>query len=104
MLTWAVEAVSPEKIDCKIDGDNTLLCLAVALRNILVVKQLLKKGANLNIANNQGNTPIMLAIQQKQLEMTYFLLSQRPDLSWQNQQGKTAYSLALENRWGFLSS
>jgi ankyrin repeat protein len=99
ILTYAANSVSSERIDDKVDGNNTLLCLAVILMNMLIARRLLDKGANLNKPNNQGNTPIMLAIKQKQLEMTYFLLSRHPDLSWQNLQKETAYTLALENGW-----
>lgn len=103
LLTCAASSVSSEQIDGKVEGSHTLLCLAVMLNNMLIVKQLLEKNANLNLPNNIGDTPTMLAIKQKQLTLTQFLLSRRPDLSLKNHKGESAYNLALENGWKLSS-
>jgi ankyrin repeat protein len=98
-MLLTVERHYPFLMEEKLDGINTLLCLAVEIGEIELVKRLLAKGVNLNGQNDEGNSPIMLAVKSKQLELVYFLLSRSPNLSLQNQQGKTAYALAAENGW-----
>jgi ankyrin repeat protein len=101
-MLLAVEQRYPFLMEQKLDGINTLFCLAVEIGEIELIKRLLDKGVNLNGQNGEGNSPIMLAIKREQLELIYFLLSKYADLSLQNQQGKTAYTLAEESGWEVL--
>jgi ankyrin repeat protein len=103
VLACAVSSISSEEINYKVEGHTSLLCLAVGLNNMRLVKQLLDKGADINIANQNGDTPIMLAIRNKQLLLTHVLFSKEPNLFLQNKKGETAYSLALENSWDIFS-
>jgi serine/threonine-protein phosphatase 6 regulatory ankyrin repeat subunit B len=103
VLACAVSSASSEEINYRVGGHNSLLCLAVILNNMQLVKQLLNKGADINLANQDGDTPIMLAIRKKELLLTHVLLSKRPNLFLKNTKGETAYSLALENNWDLFS-
>jgi ankyrin repeat protein len=99
LLFWAGQTVPIEQIDEKVDGTNTLLCLAVILADLFTIDHLLVKGASLNVPDKEGNTPFMLAIIHRQSEMMQILLTRHPDLTLKNHQGKTAHIVALENGW-----
>lgn len=56
--------------------------------NINIAETLLKRGADVNITNNQGETPIFY-IDDNELELAQLLLDYGADLTIKNKQGKT---------------
>ena len=62
-----------------------------------VLRLLLKKGANVNAAGEDGWTPLMLAVRAGKLAAVEALLGAGADVAAQNQQGSTALHLAAIN-------
>lgn len=79
----------------EIRNSDTALTLAVSLNFPEMVKLLLDKGANVNLANEHGNPPLIIAIVSGDLEMTRLLLNQNADTNVVNRIGDTAFEVAL---------
>jgi ankyrin repeat protein len=94
MLLAAVDYYSIDPND-KIDGNYTLLGLAVELEDLVILKKLIKKGASPDIVNKEGNTPLMLAIKRNNLVEFAALFLLTRNFNQQNQQGDTALMLAI---------
>lgn len=65
--------------------------------NSLVVKTLIKAGANLDLQDQEGFTALMMAIQKKYNEAAKVLLEAGASLDLQNQKGLTALMIAVTN-------
>ena len=66
-----------------------------------IMEFLLKKGANIDVADGEGNTPLMLAIKKplfsrKKKEIIEFLVKRGADVNKANKDGYTAFTLALK--------
>ena len=68
-------------IDNKDSQGRTPLILAFEQERYDLAKELLSKGANLNVKDNQGRTPLMIALQKGQTEMAILLISNGADIS-----------------------
>ncbi|HEV2601499.1 MAG TPA: ankyrin repeat domain-containing protein [Candidatus Babeliales bacterium] len=63
-----------------------------------IMKELLAKGADINIQNKDGATPLMLAAQQGKLDIVQFLVDASANKDAQDKKGKTALMLAAYSR------
>jgi hypothetical protein len=70
---------------------------AVELGNIERVKELVKKGANLNTRNPQGETSLLWATKEEQTGMALVLIAQKASLNAQDDEGNTALLTACRN-------
>ena len=68
-------------IDSKDSQGRTPLLLAFEQERFDLAKELIGKGANLNVKDNQGRTPLMIALQKGQTEMAILLISSGADIS-----------------------
>lgn len=68
-------------IDSKDSQGRTPLILAFEQERFDLAKELISKGANLNVKDNQGRTPLMIALQKGQTEMAILLISNGADIS-----------------------
>jgi ankyrin repeat protein len=94
MLLAAMQC-HPLDLNDKVDGNHTLLGLAVDLGDLITLKKLISEGADPNIADNEGNTPLMLAIKHNNLVEFAALFLPTRNLDQQNQAGDTALMLAI---------
>ena len=62
--------------------------------NLSEASKLLKKGANLDVPNNEGYTPLMVAAQASNLQLAQFLIDAGANLNIRNKYGETAIMLA----------
>ena len=64
---------------------------------------LIRKGADVNAANDNGNTPLMYAAERGYREIIEVLILNGANTALKNNAGKTAYDLARENGFTELS-
>lgn len=69
---------------------------AAARSNSEMVRFLLSKGADVNMADRQGRTPLIVASEQNQLHNIKLLLSNGASINWQDNRGFTALRCAAE--------
>ena len=77
-------------------GINPFALLSMSGRFAAIVDSLLKKNADPNIADNNGNTPVHLAAQQE-AEIVGSLLAKGGDTTIKNKAGKTPKDIARGN-------
>lgn len=75
------------------DG-NTAVALACAAGHGRIIKMLMRKGADLNVANFDGNTPLHLAAANGRKAVVKFLISNRADTDACNNEGALYTDLA----------
>ena len=73
---------------------HTDLCTRIPSRYLEVVKLLLKKGADVTVANNKGWTPLNSASDNGHLEVVKFFLEKGADMTVANNTGRTAILVA----------
>ncbi len=115
-MTYRYET-SPEHINDKHDG-MTFLHLAVRKGDVDFVKELLAKGASVNVVNDKGETPLYMAVaekfhqflgpssgpsagsgpetEKKRLEITQLLLGKRAGPNTPNKDGNTPLHIAAQ--------
>ena len=71
-----------------------LIIAGWSTNNFELVKLLVSNGADVNIANNNGDTPLIDAAYLGKLENLRYLLANGADVSLKNNQGKTAFDVA----------
>jgi ankyrin repeat protein len=62
--------------------------------NTIIVELLLDKGANINLANEDGWTPLICAASINRVDVIKILLSNGADINLKNKDGKTARDIA----------
>ena len=75
---------------------DSTLHLATYLEDIHVMKQLIEKGANINIKNEQGYTSLHIAINCNNIEIVKFLIKEKADINIDDNYGNTPVILALK--------
>lgn len=75
-------------------GDD-VLGIAVAHCDINAVKNLISKGFNVNVKNNDENTPLHLAVMCDDLEIMQILINSGAEVNAQNKSGDTPLSIAV---------
>jgi ankyrin repeat protein len=93
----AIELLStdPQLINT-MDGDSTLLSLAVAQRHLDMVEILISRGANLDMQDNAGHTALIIASYIGRTDIVERLISAGADLNMQDNAGNTALILASD--------
>lgn len=83
-----------DKVD---EVENGASCLQVASHrgHEKMVKLLLERGGNINIADKDGNTPLHFAVQGKKTAVIKLLLEHNANVSLLNSSGQTAIHLAI---------
>jgi ankyrin repeat protein len=66
-------------------------------KNLDLVAYLIEQGAQVNLANDDGQTPLLKSVAHKDLAMVRLLLSHGADLSVRDVYGDTVYTLAQES-------
>ncbi|MBN2547435.1 MAG: ankyrin repeat domain-containing protein [Spirochaetes bacterium] len=71
---------------------------ALNKNKLLKVKLLLKKGANINIQDNNGNTLLINAIEKGYIILAGYLINNNAGLDIKNKNGKTAMDTAVDKK------
>ena len=81
---------------CKNANGDTALTIASAHNNRLMVEELIRRGADLNVQNKYGNSALMEAVAKNHRLVAGQLIEAGVDLDAQNQDWKTALIVASE--------
>ena len=89
----------------EVDGiGNTLLHVAVQMRNKAVVDLLLENEPNVNIQNQEEDTPLHIAVRVQSKFIAELLLEQRANINIQNRAGDTPFKIATRARdWRLIT-
>ena len=85
---------SNSKIAAFFDFDETLL--QTASGRLGIVELLLENGADIALADDNGNTPVLRAAEAGQLKVVCLLAERGADLDHRNAQGKSAREILSE--------
>jgi ankyrin repeat protein len=77
-------------------GDQEELLKAALEGNVEKVEELLSKGADPNVKDEDGNTPLHLAIKANHLQIARLLVERGADVNARNKRGKTPLHIAAE--------
>jgi hypothetical protein len=77
--------------------DWTDIRFYAAGKDIAHVKQMLDRGVDVNIRNDEGWTPLMIAAEQGDVSMVKFLLTRGADPSIPNQRERTAFDVTTSS-------
>ena len=88
-------------IDCDVAGDDGTALHLLAMKvddkeSPEVVKEVIERGANLNIQNHDGETATMVAVRKKNRGVLDLLLGAKANLEATNAEGKNALWMALQ--------
>jgi predicted kinase len=72
------------------------LPLATYLENLIIMKLLIEKGADLNIKSEQGESPLHIAINSDNFELVKFLVESKVDLDIEDNYGNTPIMVAFK--------
>jgi|MDTB01.1.fsa_nt_gb ankyrin repeat protein len=87
-LAAALEEIETSQIDYQeAHTGNTLLHIAAQTGSKFMVKNLLRRGAQLNLTNNRGNTAVHFCFKYKYEELGEYLISKGADDSITNADG-----------------
>ena len=78
-------------------GKNGALFKASANGNLVLLKELVGEGANINIVSQNGYTPLHRAAQNGHTEVVKFLLSKGANAEMESNDGETPLTLAVKN-------
>uniref|UniRef100_UPI00398E41A8 2-5A-dependent ribonuclease-like isoform X3 n=1 Tax=Pristiophorus japonicus TaxID=55135 RepID=UPI00398E41A8 len=103
-----VETLLYHEADVNSINKNQSTPLSTALTksplNIHVVEMLMKRGANLNVPDNDGKTPLILAVEKKNKEVVKLLLEGASvEINAQDKSGRTALLAAVESKNALLT-
>ncbi|MGF1556022.1 ankyrin repeat domain-containing protein [Paucihalobacter sp.] len=77
------------------DSNGTALMAAVFKNRPAIVKVLLEKGANPNLADSNGTTPLHYAVMSENYDLVKMLIGYNADKYKMNNKGKSAFDYAL---------
>lgn len=77
---------------------NTPLMITILNKNIILSKQLIYKGVNLNFKSNVGKVAIQMALETKNEEIADLLIDKKADLSILDDKKNSLLHLAIENK------
>ena len=106
---FAKEAIDNKKIDVNLelkepisgDEEKTLLLQAMKYRRTEIIELLLAKGANVDVADNEGNTPLHILTDRyvqhinRSTDIAAALIKNKANLNLQNKWGHTPLHLAI---------
>ena len=74
-------------------SDHTALMIASKKGHMMIVKELIKSGSDLNFVDKDGNSALLIAIQNNHYLIAYNLINAGADVTLTNQYGQSALSL-----------
>ena len=91
------------ELDRRDDNGDTPLALALRENAVNAATCLIYAGANVHLANHEGETPVMLAAEHGNLYLVKLILKFNPDLSAKDEDGETALDKAKSNKHDLLA-
>ncbi|KAJ7320591.1 hypothetical protein JRQ81_020102 [Phrynocephalus forsythii] len=92
-----MKILQPQDVDLVLDGNYSLLHLAVESGQEECVKWLLLYNANPNLTNKRGSTPLHLAIEKKHKGIVELLLARKINVNAKDEDQWTALHFAAQN-------
>ncbi|MCX7551174.1 ankyrin repeat domain-containing protein [Xanthomarina sp. F2636L] len=79
------------------EGISPLQIVAARNKDVSITNYFIEKGADINLADKNGNTALIHAASRNNLEVISTLLKGTKDINWVNNKGQSALSLAIAN-------
>lgn len=98
-LEIATYLLNQTKTDCSIldeEGNNVFHYMSEGEECVSLISELVKKGANINLINNEGASPLFLAMGEKNILLMKGLIDSGADVNLKNEDGVNAIIVALE--------
>nr|XP_033798200.1 receptor-interacting serine/threonine-protein kinase 4 isoform X2 [Geotrypetes seraphini] len=92
-----MKILQPQDVDLVLDGNSSLLHLAVEAGQEECVKWLLLYNANPNLTNKRGSTPLHLAAEKKMKSIVELLLGRKININAKDEDQWTALHFAAQN-------
>ncbi|XP_060090209.1 receptor-interacting serine/threonine-protein kinase 4 [Heteronotia binoei] len=92
-----MKILQPQDVDLVLDGNSSLLHLAVESGQEECVKWLLLYNANPNLTNKRGSTPLHVAIERKNKSIVELLLARKINVNAKDEDQWTALHFAAQN-------
>ena len=104
-VVWELLRAHPPLIHLRTTSGDSALHLSVYSGNLLIVEQLIDRGAKINVQNNEGETPLFYAARKSMPAIVRLLLQRGADAMLQDRFGETAAEHADDprTRRAFLS-
>ncbi|XP_063161401.1 receptor-interacting serine/threonine-protein kinase 4 [Candoia aspera] len=92
-----MKILQPQDVDLILDGNGSLLHLAVESSQEECVKWLLLNNANPNLTNRKGSTPLHIAVEKKNKSIVELLLTRKINVNAKDEDQWTALHFAAQN-------
>ncbi|NXR69121.1 RIPK4 kinase, partial [Rhadina sibilatrix] len=92
-----MKILQPQDVDVVLDGNSSLLHLAVEAGQEECVKWLLLYNANPNLTNKKGSTPLHIAIEKKFKSIVELLMARKININAKDEDQWTALHFAAQN-------
>ncbi|NXE49831.1 RIPK4 kinase, partial [Casuarius casuarius] len=92
-----MKILQPQDVDIVLDGNSSLLHLAVEAGQEECVKWLLLYNANPNLTNNKGSTPLHIAIEKKVKSIVELIMARKINVNAKDEDQWTALHFAAQN-------
>ncbi|XP_066477395.1 receptor-interacting serine/threonine-protein kinase 4 [Tiliqua scincoides] len=92
-----MKILQPQDVDLVLDGNSSLLHLAVESGQEECVKWLLLYNANPNLTNKRGSTPLHMAVEKKNKAIVELLLARKINVNAKDEDQWTALHFAAQN-------
>ncbi|XP_001511321.1 receptor-interacting serine/threonine-protein kinase 4 [Ornithorhynchus anatinus] len=92
-----MKILQPQDVDLVLDGQSSLLHLAVEAGQEECVKWLLLNNANPNLTNKRGSTPLHVAIEKKVRSVVELILARKINVNAKDEDQWTALHFAAQN-------
>ncbi|KAJ6662387.1 hypothetical protein lerEdw1_011800 [Lerista edwardsae] len=92
-----MKILQPQDVDLVLDGNSSLLHLAVESNQEECVKWLLLYNANPNLTNKRGSTPLHVAVEKKNKAIVELLLARKINVNAKDEDQWTALHFAAQN-------